>query len=608
MSKSKNKKNNEIKAAQKEDEANGKIVDGVFVYYGEMTLDSLCRKIGVRTTDVMKSLLMKGKLVTLNTMLNDDMIAEICLENDLDSRKEEKIAEEDFEKIVIKDDEKDLVERAPVVTIMGHVDHGKTTLIDTIRDSHIADGEAGFITQEIGAYQKVIKGKKITFLDTPGHEAFTAMRARGASVTDIVVIVVAADDGVMPQTKEAIDHALAANVPIIVAINKIDKPGANPEKVKQELSGLGLISEDWGGDIIMKEISAKKNIGIDDLLENILLVAELKELKANPNRPASGSVIEATLDRKEGAKATLLVQNGTLHVGDYLVVGSSYCKVRKMTNEYKKSLKDAPPSTPVSITGLSEVPTAGDNFMAFPTEKDAKLIAEKRRANEISRNAAADKALLTLDTISQMIGEGETKNINVLIKADSQGSAEALKSSLLKIDVPTININIIRAASGEITEGDVILAEASGAIIYGFNVKANALALEKAKREKVEIRSHTIIYNILNEMEQAAQGMLQPTYHEVIYGQAEVRSIFKASKVGIIAGSYVTSGKIKSNSSARVIRNNQVVYDGKINSLKRFKDDVKEVNEGFECGIVIDGFKELREMDIIESYGEEVDK
>ena len=571
MSKSKNKKNNEIKAAQKEDEANGKIVDGVFVYYGEMTLDSLCRKIGVRTTDVMKSLLMKGKLVTLNTMLNDDMIAEICL-------KEEKIAEEDFEKIVIKDDEKDLVERAPVVTIMGHVDHGKTTLIDTIRDSHIADGEAGFITQEIGAYQKVIKGKKITFLDTPGHEAFTAMRARGASVTDIVVIVVAADDGVMPQTKEAIDHALAANVPIIVAINKIDKPGANPEKVKQELSGLGLISEDWGGDIIMKEISAKKNIGIDDLLENILLVAELKELKANPNRPASGSVIEATLDRKEGAKATLLVQNGTLHVGDYLVVGSSYCKVRKMTNEYKKSLKDAPPSTPVSITGLSEVPTA------------------------------ADKAPLTLDTISQMIGEGETKNINVLIKADSQGSAEALKSSLLKIDVPTININIIRAASGEITEGDVILAEASGAIIYGFNVKANALALEKAKREKVEIRSHTIIYNILNEMEQAAQGMLQPTYHEVIYGQAEVRSIFKASKVGIIAGSYVTSGKIKSNSSARVIRNNQVVYDGKINSLKRFKDDVKEVNEGFECGIVIDGFKELREMDIIESYGEEVDK
>ena len=584
MSKSKNKKNNDNRI-QKEVKDNGKVVGGVFIYHDGMTLDSLCRKIGVKTTDSLKSLLMKGKLLTLNSMLTDELIAEICLENNLDCRREEIVAEEDFEHQVFADEAKDLVERAPVVTIMGHVDHGKTTLIDTIRDSHIAEAEAGSITQEIGAYQKIINGKKITFLDTPGHEAFTAMRARGASVTDIVVIVVAADDGVMPQTKEAIDHALAANVPIIVAINKIDKPGANPEKVKQELSGFGLTCEEWGGTTIMKEISAKKKIGIDELLENILLVAELKELTANPNRPAQGSVIEATLDKKEGPKATLLVQNGTLHVGDFLVVGSSYCKVRKMTNEYKKVLKAALPSTPVAVTGLASVPTAGDNFMAFSTEKEAKIIAEKRRMNEISRTGSSAREPLTLDSLSQLIGEGQAQTINVLLKADSQGSAEALKSSLLKIDVPTITINIIRAASGDITEGDVILAEASNAIIYGFNVRAIPLALAKA-----------------------AKGLLQPTYHEEIYGQAEVRSVFKASKVGIIAGCYVTSGKIKSSASARIIRNNQVIYDGQINSLKRFKDDVKEVNEGYECGVTVNGLKDLAENDIIECYGQEIDR
>lgn len=604
MSKSK-KKNNDPRIQN--DDNNGKLVDGVFIYNDTMTIDSLCKKLNLKTTDVLKEYLLKGKLLTMNSMLSHEHIAEICLDNDFDVKIEEIIAEEDFERHVVVDSEEDLKERAPVVTIMGHVDHGKTTLIDTIRDSHIAEGEAGSITQEIGAYQKVINGKKITFLDTPGHEAFTAMRARGASVTDIVVIVVAADDGVMPQTKEAIDHALVANVPIIVAINKIDKPGANVEKVKTELSGMGLICEEWGGSVIMKEISAKKKIGIDELLENILLVAELKELKANPNRPASGSVIEATLDKKEGAKATLLVQNGTLHVGDFLVVGSSYCKVRRMTNEYKKILKEAFPSTPVSITGLSAVPTAGDNFMSFSTEKEAKVIAEKRRANEIKHSNSDERSPLSLDAISQQIGEGQTKNINIIIKADSQGSAEALKSSIEKIEVPTINIKIIRAASGEITEGDVILAEASNAIIYGFNVKANVRAQDKAKQDKVEIRKHSIIYKILEEMEQAARGLLQPTYHEVVYGQAEVRSIFKASKVGIIAGCYVTSGKMKSSCNARIIRGKEVIFDGHIGSLKRFKDDVKEVAEGYECGMTINGLKDLKEEDIIECYGQEVD-
>ena len=400
-----------------------RVEGGVYVYHGSLTIEKLAEDLNIRATDILKELFLQGKILNINSIIDDELIAEICINHGFDFKKEEIVSVEDFEKKVDEDDEKDLVERAPVVTIMGHVDHGKTTLIDTIRDSHIADKEAGLITQEIGAYQKVIKGKKITFLDTPGHEAFSSMRQRGASVTDIVVLVVAADDGVMPQTKEAIDHARAANVPIIVAINKIDKPGANPEKVMSELSSFGLVPEEWGGDTIMKPISAKKKIGIDDLLENILLVAELKELKANPSKLAKGSVIESAMDKKEGAKATLLVQNGTLHVGDCLVVGNCFCKVRRMTNEFKKSVNNAVPSTPVVITGLQEVPEAGDPFQAFSSEKEAKLIAQKRQMKALSQEKAQG---LSITNLFDKIKEGEMEVINIIVKADTEGTVQAI--------------------------------------------------------------------------------------------------------------------------------------------------------------------------------------
>ena len=597
MSKSKNKKNNEIKAAQKEDEANGKIVDGVFVYYGEMTLDSLCRKIGVRTTDVMKSLLMKGKLVTLNTMLNDDMIAEICLENDLDSRKEEKIAEEDFEKIVIKDDEKDLVERAPVVTIMGHVDHGKTTLIDTIRDSHIADGEAGFITQEIGAYQKVIKGKKITFLDTPGHEAFTAMRARGASVTDIVVIVVAADDGVMPQTEEAISHAKAAKCPIIVAVNKCDKPSANPDRVMEELTHYDIIPEAWGGSTPFVQISALKGMGVDDLLDVIQLTAEMMDLKANPSRLATGSVIEAELDKGRGPVATFLVQNGSLRVGDYVVCGDTYGRVRTMEDDRHIKYNESLPSMAVVVTGLDDVPFAGDKFMALSSEKEAREISEQRTSRTKDKLNAASKK--TLEELFR--SKDDAKELNLIVKADLQGSAEALKQSLEKIKVDDFKVNVIRCSVGAITDTDIILASASNAIVLGFNVRPTAAVRQTAAEKGVEIRLYSIIYKLLEDIEAALKGMLEPEYEEVVIGQAEVRNTFKISKVGTVAGCYVTDGVIQSNSLVRIIRDGIVVYEGKMASLKRFKDDAKEVKYGNECGITIENFNDIKEGDIIEA-------
>ena len=597
MSKSKNKKNNEIKAAQKEDEANGKIVDGVFVYYGEMTLDSLCRKIGVRTTDVMKSLLMKGKLVTLNTMLNDDMIAEICLENDLDSRKEEKIAEEDFEKIVIKDDEKDLVERAPVVTIMGHVDHGKTTLIDTIRDSHIADGEAGFITQEIGAYQKVIKGKKITFLDTPGHEAFTAMRARGASVTDIVVIVVAADDGVMPQTEEAISHAKAAKCPIIVAVNKCDKPSANPDRVMEELTHYDIIPEAWGGSTPFVQISALKGMGVDDLLDVIQLTAEMMDLKANPSRLATGSVIEAELDKGRGPVATFLVQNGSLRVGDYVVCGDTYGRVRTMEDDRHIKYNESLPSMAVVVTGLDDVPFAGDKFMALSSEKEAREISEQRTSRTKDKLNAASKK--TLEELFR--SKDDAKELNLIVKADLQGSAEALKQSLEKIKVDDFKVNVIRCSVGAITDTDIILASASNAIVLGFNVRPTAAVRQTAAEKGVEIRLYSIIYKLLEDIEAALKGMLEPEYEEVVIGQAEVRNTFKISKVGTVAGCYVTDGVIQSNSLVRIIRDGIVVYEGKMASLKRFKDDAKEVKYGYECGITIENFNDIKEGDIIEA-------
>ena len=576
------------------------IQDGVFVYNGPMTLDQLCKRINVSAADTIKGFLMQGKLISLNTVLDDDLIAEVCLNNNLDFKKESSIAVDDFTKANIFDSDSDNDPRPPVVTIMGHVDHGKTTLIDCIRHSNITGGEHGGITQEIGAYQKVIDGKKITFIDTPGHEAFTAMRARGASVTDIVVLVVAADDGVKPQTIEALDHAKAANVPIIVAINKIDKPGASADRVKQQLSGLGVLAEDWGGDTMMFEISAKRNQGVDELLEGILTLAEILDLKANNNASAIGSVIEATLDKKEGAKATLLVQNGVLHVGDYLAVGQYYCKVRKMTNEFNKILKEVGPSTPVSVIGLSGVPVAGDRFMAFEDEKTAREAASKRANALITANPTG--ASLTDASASN---NGDIKNINLIVKADTEGSAEALKASLEKIDVDGAKLTVLHCNSGDVSQGDIILASASKAVILAFSVKVSGTIKDMAKEQHVEIREYNIIYKMLEDIEAAMRGTLAPVFEEVTYGHAEVRSLFKASKVGQIAGCMVTDGYLKSNCSIRVFRNGDLVLKTHLTSLKRFKDDVREVQNGFECGLTISDSFNLIEGDVLEGFGQE---
>ena len=582
----------------------GQVQDGVFIYTGTLTLDQLCKRTGISATETIKYFLMQGKMISLNTVLNDDLIAEVCINNNLDFKREAGGPGDDFTKVAIFDKDDDIDSRPPVVTIMGHVDHGKTTLIDCIRHSNITGGEHGGITQEIGAYQKVVQGKKITFIDTPGHEAFTAMRARGASMTDIVVLVVAADDGVKPQTVEAIDHAKAANVPIIVAINKIDKPTADPGRVKQQLSNHGVLAEDWGGDVMMFPVSAKRNQGVDTLLEGILDLAELLELKAKDDRLAIGSVIEAELDKKEGAKATLLVQNGTLKVGDTLAIGPYFCKVRKMTNEFNKMLKTAGPSTPVSVTGISGVPTAGDRFMAFADEHDAREAAEKRAQALIGQNNTG----VSLADLAQNAANGESQNINLIIKADTQGSAEALKASLEKIDVPGAKLSILHCSSGDVSQGDIVLASASHAIVLAFSVKVSNSIKEIAKSEKVEIREYNIIYKLLEDIEAAMQGTLGPVYEEVVYGHLEVRSLFKASKVGQIAGCYVTDGKVTNTSDIRVFRNKELVLKTHLTSLKRFKDDAKEVNMGFECGITISDKFDLVEGDILEAFGQEVVK
>lgn len=579
-----------------------KINGGVFIYSGSLSVLELAKQLSLNPSDIIKYLFIEKKImVNINSQLDDDAIGEICLNWGYDFKKEKVVDKENFEEIDIHDDEKDLQERPPVVVIMGHVDHGKTTLIDTIRDSHVADGEVGLITQQIGAYQKEINGKKITFLDTPGHEAFTAMRARGASVTDIALIIVAADDGVMPQTKEALDHAKAAGVTTIVVINKIDKPTANVERVKNELASEGIIPEEWGGDTIFKEISAKKKIGIDDLLETILVVAELKELKANPKRYALGTVLEAYLDKNEGPKATLLVQNGSLNVGDHVVIGTSYCKVRRMTNEYKKSLKTALPSTPVVVTGIDSVPVAGDRFMAFTDEKTAREISlmrsQKKRNEELKPTSG-----VTLDELFAQQKEAENKHINIVLRADLQGSVEALKASLEKLSVEGIKVNIIRATSGAITESDVLLAAASQAIIYGFNVRPDAFIRQKAAEEHVEIRLHSIIYALTEEIESALKGLLAPVEKEVVTGMAEIRQIFKASKIGNIAGCMVTNGTIKRDTSVRLIRDGIVIYEGKLGSLQRGKDQASKVSEGFECGLTIEKFNDIKENDVIEAY------
>ena len=583
------------------DKVRTKVNGGVFTYTGAITVGELSKSLNVPVGDIIKFLFLQGKMITINTILDDELIGTVCLEFGYDFEKKKIVAAENFEEVEIKDDPSKLKPRPAVVTIMGHVDHGKTTLIDAIRNSNLVAGEVGGISQEIGAYQKEINGQKITFIDTPGHEAFTAMRARGAGVTDIVVLVVAADDGVMPQTIEAIDHAKAAGVPIIVAINKMDKSGAEPERVKNELMAHDVICEEFGGDVIAVEISAKKKINIDGLLESILLVAEMKELKANPDRYAMGTVLEATLDKNEGPKATLLVQNGSVNEGDFLVVGTTYGKARRMTNEFGKVVKTALPSTPVSIIGLSEVPFAGDRFMAFAEESEARSIAQKRKllkeASERNKKGGA-----TLDDLINLAKEGEVQNFNIIVKAESTGSAEAIKASLEKLSTDKIRINVVRASSGAITESDVLLAGASHAIIYGFNVRPDAKTKAKALEEKVEIRTHKIIYALIEEIQAAMKGMLAPTIVEKVLGQAEIRKLFKVSKLGTIAGCMVVDGVIKANSPVRLIRDGVVVYEGKLASLQREKDTVKEVKAGFECGMLIENFNDIKENDIIECY------
>ena len=602
----KNKNNNqqrETNVSTKVDtkKTHTKVNGGVFQYTGAISAGELAKSLNIPLGDIIKFLFLQGKMVTINTVLDDELIGLVCLEFGYDFEKKVLVAAENFEDLEIKDDPSKLKARCPVVTIMGHVDHGKTTLIDAIRNSNLVEGEFGGISQEIGAYQKEYNGQKITFIDTPGHEAFTAMRARGAGVTDIVVLVVAADDGVMPQTIEAIDHAKAAGVPLIVAINKIDKAGADPARVKTELLQHDVIAEEFGGDCICVEISAKQKKNIEGLLEAILVTAEMAELKANPDRYAMGTVLEAKLDKNEGPKATLLVQNGTLKEGDYLVVGTSYGKARRMTNEYRKVLQVATPSTPVSIIGLSEVPLAGDRFMAFSLESEAREIALKRkRIKEAKERTASGGA--SLDDLFNLAKEGEKQTLNIIVKADSTGSAEAVKSSLEKLNNDQVKINIVRATSGAITESDVLLASASRAIIYGFNVRPDARTRAKAEEEKIEIRLHRIIYALIEEIEAAMKGMLSPTLVEKVTGQAEIRRLFKVSKLGTIAGCMVVDGVIKANSQIRVIREGIVVYEGKLASLQREKDTVKEVKSGFECGMLIENYNDIKEGDIIEGY------
>ena len=584
------------------------IKDGVISYEEGITVGELAEKLGQTPANVIKVLFLLGTMVTINSALNDEQVELICLEYGCECEKHVPVDEVNFENIEVVDDEADLQPRCPVVTIMGHVDHGKTTLLDTIRKSAVVDGEFGGITQHIGAYQVEVNGKKVTFLDTPGHEAFTAMRARGAQVTDIVIIVVAADDGVMPQTKEAIDHAKAAGVPIVVAINKIDKEGADPERIKAEMAEEGLLPEEWGGDTVYCEISAKKKIGIEELLETLTVVAELADLKANPNRYAYGSVVEGKLDKGRGAVATLLVENGTLRASDPIVVGAAYGRVRQMLDDKGRVIKEALPGTPVEITGLNEVPVAGDKFMVFETEKQARSVGETRMKAKIEKDRNSGAAL-SLDDLYSQIKEGQIIDLNIIVKADVQGTAEAVKASLEKIDVDGVRVNVIRSTVGAISESDVILASASQAIIYGFNVRPDAKVRNKAEEENVEVRLHNVIYKMVEEIETAMKGMLAPEYHEVITGQAEIRQVIKASKIGNIAGCYVTDGSIKRNCGIRLIRDGIVVYEGKLASLRRFKDDVKEVNAGFECGLNIENYNDIKEGDIIEGYVmEEVEK
>ena len=573
--------------------------DNIILYKEGMSVSEFANLLNVNPTEIVKKLIGLGLMLGVNNPIDYDTAEIIALEYNKELKSEEKGDITNFEEFEIVDKAEDLVERPPVVTIMGHVDHGKTTLLDTIRNANVVSGEAGGITQHIGAYQVTHNGKKITFIDTPGHAAFTEMRARGAAVTDIVIIIVAADDGVMPQTKEAVDHAKAAGVPIIVAVNKIDKPEANPERVMTGLTECGLTPEEWGGDTLFVKISAKNGVGIEELLENILLISEMQELKANPNRYALGSVIESRLDKNIGSVSTLLIQNGTLRIGDPIVVGTTFGKIRTLKNDRNQDLVEALPATPVTITGLNGVPAAGDRFMAFETEKEARSIAEQRTLNEKEKSNKGNT--VSLDDLFSKIQSGD-KEINVVLKTDVKGSEEAVKNSLLKIDVEGAKINVIRSGVGTITESDVVLAHASNAIIIGFNVRPSTKTTEVAKEYSVDIRLHNIIYKVVEEMEAAMKGMLDPEYEEKITGHAEIRKIFKFSKVGNIAGSYVVDGVIKIDNQARLVRDGIVIYDGKIASIQREKNQAKEVKQGFECGITLENYSDIKENDIIECY------
>ena len=575
-----------------------------FEYTDGMTVAEIAKRIKREPAEIVKKLFMMGVMATQNQSLDGETIELLMVDYGIEAKQKVEVDNADIERFFVEDgylNEDELVERPPVVTIMGHVDHGKTTLLDTLRNSRVATGEAGGITQHIGAYQIVENNKKITFLDTPGHAAFTSMRARGASVTDITILVVAADDGVMPQTIEAINHSKAANVPIIVAINKIDKPGANPERVIGELAEHGVMSTAWGGDSEFVEISAKFNQNIDELLETVLLVAEIQELKADPTVRAIGTVIEARLDKGKGAVATLLVQQGTLNVQDPIVVGNTFGRVRAMTNDLGRRVKVAGPSTPVSITGLNEAPMAGDHFAVYEDEKSARAAGEERAKRALMKQRQATQRV-SLENLFDTLKAGELKSVNVIIKADVQGSVEALSASLQKIDVEGVKVTIVHSAVGAINESDVTLAEASNAFIVGFNVRPTPQARQQADADDVEIRLHSIIYKVIEEMEEAMKGMLDPEFEEKIIGEALIRETFKVSKVGTIGGFMVTSGKVTRDSKVRVIRDGVVIYDGALASLKHYKDDVKEVTNGREGGLMIDGYNDLKMDDVIEAY------
>lgn len=573
--------------------------NNVVLYKDKMTVKDLALALNVSDTDLIKKMFNMGLMININSSISFEDAEVICMEYKKELKKESSVDISNFEEYEIIDKESDLVPRAPVVTIMGHVDHGKTSLLDYIRNAHVASGEAGGITQAIGAYQVEINGNKITFIDTPGHAAFTEMRARGAKITDIVVIIVAADDGVMPQTKEAIDHAKSANVPIIVAINKIDKTTANVDKIMSEMSEYGLTPEEWGGDTIFVKLSAHTGENVDLLLESILALAEMEDLKANPKRYASGTVIESKLDKNKGVTASLLINNGTLRLGDPIVVGSSFGKVRTLKDSNGNDLISALPSTPVEITGLNVVPVAGDKFMAFETEKEARSIAEKR-ANAEKEKKYSKKAV-SLEDLFERIESGH-KEINVVLKTDVKGSEEAVKNALEKINVEGVKVTVIRSGVGTITESDVVLASASNAIIIGFNVVPSAKTKEAAKNYEVDIRLYNIIYKLVEEIESAMKGMLEPTYEEVTTGEAEIRQIFKFSKVGNIAGVHVTSGVIKNNSECKLIRDGVIITTSKIGSLQREKDQVKEVKSGYDCGITIENYSDIKVGDTIIAF------